>query len=109
VVVDDAGVTIEDAVDRSTPASMRFHLGPLIECLLDRNVAELSWVSMDGRPQSGRIELSGAMTWRVVRGNDKEPLGWYSPAFDRRLPTYSLEGVGEARPGEVVTTRIQKG
>ena len=49
VVVDDAGVTIEDMVDRSTPATVRFHLGPSVECVLDGNVAQLSWVSTDGR------------------------------------------------------------
>jgi len=109
VVVDDTGVRIEDTVDRSTPASLRFHLGPLIECALDGNVAHLSWLSIDGRAQSSRMELSGAMTWRAVRGDEKTPLGWYSPGFDVRLAAFTLEGEGEMGPGQVLTTWIHLG
>ena len=109
VVVHDAGVTIEDRVDRSTQATVRFHLGPTVECLLDGNVAQLSWVSTDGRAHSSRMELSGSMRWRAVRGDETEPLGWYSPVFDVRLAVFTLEGEGEMSPGEVVTTRLSFG
>ncbi len=106
VAVDDAGVTIEDVVDRASPARMRFHLGPSVECVLDGNVAQLSWVSLDGRAESSRMELSGSLTWRSARGHDAEPLGWYSPGFDVRLAAFALEGEGEMSPGEVLTTRL---
>ncbi|HEX2404215.1 MAG TPA: alginate lyase family protein, partial [Acidimicrobiia bacterium] len=109
VVVDHAGVTIEDVVDRSTSARLRFHLGPLVECALDGNVAQLSWVSADGRAESGRMDLSVAMSWRAVRGDEREPLGWYSPGFDVRVASYTLEGEGEMGPGVGVTTRLQLG
>ena len=71
VIVDDTGVRIEDTVDRSTPANLRFHLGPLVECVLDGNMAQLSWVSEDGQTQSARMELSEAMIWRAVRGDEE--------------------------------------
>ena len=106
VVVNDAGVTIEDMVDRSTPVTVRFHLGPSVNCVLDGNVAQLSWVSADGRAQSSRMELSGSMTWGAVRGDETGPLGWYSPGFDVRLAAFALEGDGEMNPGEIVTTRL---
>jgi hypothetical protein len=106
VVVDDVGVTIEDTVDRSTPAILRFHLGPLVDCVLDQNVALLSWVAADGLARSANMELSGRMSWRAVRGDERTPLGWYSPGFDVRLPSFTLEGEGELDPGEAVTTRL---
>jgi hypothetical protein len=109
VVVDDAGVTIEDMVDRSTPATLRFHLGPLVECVLDGNVAQLSWVSADGQARSARMELSGTMSWRAERGDEKKPLGWYSPGFDVRVASYTLEGEGDVDPGEAVMTRLHLG
>ena len=109
VVVDDAGVTIEDMVDRSTPAILRFHFGPLVECVLDGNVAQLSWGAADGPARSARIELSGTMSWRAVRGDERAPLGWYSPGFDVRIPSITLEGVGELDPGKAVTTRLHLG
>ena len=49
------------------------------------------------------------MTWRAVRGDETEPLGWYSPGFDVRLAAFTLEGEGEMSPGEVVTTRLSMG
>ena len=109
VVVDDARVTIEDMVDRSTPAILRFHFGPLVECVLDGTVAQLSWGAADGSARSARIELSGTMSWRAVRGDERAPLGWYSPGFDVRIPSFTLEGEGELDPGEAVTTRLHVG
>ncbi len=109
VVVHDAGVTIEDRVDRSTGAIVRFHLGPAVKCVLDGNLAQLSWVSSDGKAHSSKMELSGLMRWRAMSGDETEPLGWYSPAFDVRVATFTLEGEGEMRPGEVVTTRLWVG
>ncbi|HEU5112970.1 MAG TPA: heparinase II/III-family protein, partial [Acidimicrobiia bacterium] len=106
VVLDEAGVTIEDSVDRSTPASLRFHLGPLVECVLDGNLAQLTWASAEGQARSATMELDGAMTWRAVRGDEKAPLGWYSPGFDVRVASFTLEGAGELDPDVVVTTRL---
>ena len=88
---------------------MRFHLGPTVECVLDGNVAQLSWVSTDGRTQSSTMELGASMRWHAVRGDETEPLGWYSPGFDVRLAAFTLEGEGEMSPGEVVTTRLSVG
>lgn len=106
VVVDDAGVTIEDRVDRSSPAALRFHLGPSIDCVLEGHVARLSWVRPDGRASSARMELDGSMTWTAVRGDEEAPLGWYSPGFGIRIPAFALTGEGEVGPDQTLMTRL---
>lgn len=105
VVVNDSSVTIEDEVDRETPAISRLHLGPDIECKLDGGIARLSW-EVDGQARTATLDLPQGMTWRSVRGDEEEPLGWFSPAYDVRVPAVTLEGVGEMAPGQTLTTRL---
>ncbi len=106
VVVDDAGVTIEDTVDRPGPVVLRFHLGPSVECVLDGPLARLSWVTPGGGARSARMELDGAMTWTAVRGDEETPLGWYSPGFGVRVAAFALIGEGEVGPDQILRTRL---
>jgi hypothetical protein len=105
VFIDDGRVTVEDQVDRATSAISRFHLGPLIECVLEGHVAILTWEA-DGQAHSATMELAMAMTWRAVRGDEHQPIGWFSPTYDVRLPSFTLEGLGEIGPGQIVETRL---
>ncbi|MGH8947530.1 MAG: heparinase, partial [Acidimicrobiia bacterium] len=75
-------------------------------CVLDGHVAQLSWLGSDGRACSGRLELDEAMTWIAVRGDEKAPLGWYSPRFDVRVAAFALVGEGELGPDQILTTRL---
>jgi hypothetical protein len=52
------------------------------------------------------MELTDGMTWRVVHGDTDEILGWYSPSFDVRVPSFALEGEGEIGPGRVLKTEM---
>jgi hypothetical protein len=108
VVVDDLEVTIDDTVDRETPVISRFHLGPDVGCQLEGSLALLSWV-VDGQPRMATLELPDGLEWKSVRGDGDEPLGWFSPAYDVRVPVYTLEGIGEIGPGQALTTRLVLG
>jgi hypothetical protein len=52
------------------------------------------------------MALSDAMRWRVARGETDEILGWYSPSFDVRVPSITLEGEGEIGPGRTLETEV---
>ncbi len=106
VTLDTHGLSVEDMVDRPTRAVMRFHLGPSVECMLEGHVAQLTWPSPGGGLQRADMELTDGMTWRVVHGDTDEILGWYSPSFDVRVPSFTLEGEGEIGPGRVLKTEM---
>ena len=106
VTLHDAAITVEDAVDRPTKSVLRFHLGPSVDCVLDGHVARLTWPSSDGGLHQADMALSDAMRWRVVRGETDEMLGWYSPSFDVRVPSITLEGEGEIGPGRALETEV---
>jgi hypothetical protein len=108
VVIDDVEVTIDDTVDRETPVISRFHLGPDVDCGLEGAIAFLSW-EVDGQARMATLELPEGLEWRSVRGDEDEPLGWFSPAYDVRVPVYTLEGIGEIGPGQALTTRLVLG
>jgi hypothetical protein len=46
------------------------------------------------------------MSWRVARGETADILGWYSPSFDVRIPSFTLEGEGEIGRGRVLKTEV---
>jgi hypothetical protein len=108
VIVEGTGLTIEDRVDRPTTAISRFHLGPLVDCLLEGSVARLTW-QIGGLSRSATVHLPETMAWTAVRGDGEKPLGWFSPAFGVRLPTFTLEGRGEIIGGETLSTRLVSG
>jgi hypothetical protein len=106
VSFDDVTLTIEDVVDRPTPGVMRFHLGPSVDCVLDGRLARLTWSSSNGGLHKAHMALPAAMSWRVARGETADILGWYSPSFDVRIPSFTLEGEGEIGRGRVLKTEV---
>ena len=69
------------------PVSLCWHLGPEISCQLGGRSAFLSWTG-----GQASLSLPSELDWKVYRGDDALPAGWYSPAFDRKLPSVTLTG-----------------
>lgn len=73
--------------------SMPFHLGPEVSATLEGSRAELAWHHPDGL-RTATLELSGELAWSAHHGESEPPLGWYAPAFGKRVPTTALVGRG---------------
>jgi hypothetical protein len=84
-------------------AMLAFHLGPDVTADLDGSRARLSWVGPSGL-SAADMRLPAGLEWSAHRGESAPPLGWYSPAFGRRVPATTLVGTGPIpRLGELVT------
>ena len=53
------------------------------------------------------MELPPELAWSAVRGSLDPILGWYSPSYGAKLPTWVLVGEGVAAPGTAWNTRIR--
>jgi hypothetical protein len=78
-------------------AQLCFHLGPEVHCLLDGAQARLGW---PGRPCAATVRLDPRLEWRIHRGEDAPPRGWYSPTFGRKVPAVTLVGTGVVVAGD---------
>jgi Heparinase II/III-like protein/Heparinase II/III N-terminus len=97
---------IEDRLDSDGhhDCCLAFHLGPEVVCSLRGSAASLSW---DGGHRSATLTLPQALSWRCVRGQTDPPAGWYSPAFDVRIPAFTLLGTGRVSRGQALITILQ--
>ncbi|MGH6990208.1 MAG: alginate lyase family protein [Stellaceae bacterium] len=93
-------IEIADSIDGEGEFAVRlaYHLGPEIEARRDGNIVHLGWVALGSR-HAGRLILPDALTWMDYRGSDDPMLGWYSPAFNERVPSLSLVGSGTLKAG----------
>jgi hypothetical protein len=89
------------------PFRLAFHLGPAVEAELQGCLARLRWRGLDGSPREATLQLPEGPTWSLVRGQDGPPLGWYSPSFGVKLPTWSLIGEGICGPRTELETVVQ--
>jgi hypothetical protein len=97
---------ISDEISAVQDLRLAFHLGPDIEAELDGSTAVLSWPAATA-PGGARLELPGQLHWSLHRGETDPVLGWYSPAFGRKVPAFTLIGAGTAQPGTPLRTRLQ--
>ena len=96
---------IVDRVDGSRRARLAAGLatGPDVELSLVGSTAELKWPGPDG---TAAITLDPGLTWSGHRGEDGPPLGWYSPEFDRKVPSWVLAGTERVAAGRNVCTPV---
>jgi hypothetical protein len=73
---------------------LAWHLGPDVDVVLDGTVAELSWSAGRGRLRTARLHLPEQLAWTAHRGETTPVLGWYSPGFGQRVPSWTLVGAG---------------
>ena len=100
-------LVVEDRLDGGAhDCRLAFHLGPDVACTLDRGRAVLEWCDDHGR-WGATLTLPGELAWRCLEGQTDPPMGWYSPAFDARVPTVTLVGSGRVGDGRALTTVLQ--
>jgi hypothetical protein len=93
---DDRTLAVSDRLIGSTRHTVRlaWHLGPDVDVVLDGTVAELSWSAGRGRLRTARLHLPEQLAWTAHRGETTPVLGWYSPGFGQRVPSWTLVGAG---------------
>jgi hypothetical protein len=101
-------LVIDDRLDSdgSHDCRLAFHLGPEVVCRLRGSEATLSW---EGGRRSATLALPETLMWQCVRGQTDPPSGWYSPAFDVRVPAFALLGTGRVGGGQPLVTILQLG
>jgi hypothetical protein len=88
-------LTLADHLQARSGHSMRmcYHLGPAVDLRLSGNVAELRW-SRAGRREWATLSLPPELSWTAHRGETDPILGWYSPRFGAKVPSWTLVGTG---------------
>jgi Heparinase II/III-like protein/Heparinase II/III N-terminus len=72
---------------------LAFHLGPDIEARIVGPDVELTWP--DGTStRSATLRLPADLSWSLSRGERDPVLGWYSPRFGEKQPTWTIVGEG---------------
>jgi uncharacterized heparinase superfamily protein len=99
-------LVVEDGLegDGAHDCRLAFHLGPEVACSLRGSRASLSW---DGGRRAATLILPPRLDWVCVRGRTEPPAGWYSPAFDQRVPAFTLLGTGRVTGDQVLVTVLQ--
>jgi hypothetical protein len=89
-------LTVADHLRARGPHSVRmcYHLGPDVDVKLAGTVAELRW-SRTGRREWAALSLPEQLDWTAHRGEADPILGWYSPRFGHKVPTWTLVGRGQ--------------
>ena len=72
---------------------MAFHLGPDIEARMTERAVELTWASGTST-RAATLFLPGGLSWSLSRGASDPALGWYSPRFGKKQPTWAVIGEG---------------
>lgn len=84
--------------DPQCRARLAYHLGPEVDCRLQAATAILCWPTPVGR-RRGTLHLADTMQWTLRRGERQPIIGWYSPRFGIRQPTFTLLGEGVVGSG----------
>ncbi|MDE2352077.1 MAG: alginate lyase family protein [Alphaproteobacteria bacterium] len=100
-------LVIEDHVTCASDVScnLLFHLHPDVQCELLDNVVTLRWTA-DMTKRYLQIALPAALSWKAVSGSTDPILGWYSGAYDSKVPSITLIGKGEIRETAILCTTV---
>ena len=101
-------LVIEDRLETTGGHDCRlaFHLGPEVACTLDGHQAVLEWTGDHG-PARATLALPTGLAWRRLHGQTDPPAGWYSPAFDVRVPAVTLIGSGRVGGDQALVTVLR--
>jgi hypothetical protein len=97
---------ITDWIDAATPVPVRlaFHFAPAVQVRLHDARAELAFAG-----RSASLGLPASLAWRIHRGEQHPPLGWYSPEFGEKVPCVTLVGSGTLTAGIQLESRLRVG
>ena len=132
VTLDPRSQSLEilDEIDSAGPhlVQLVFHLGPTVQAELHDGRADLEWTEIDGTEIDGtEIDGTGAggtgprpggpgtaaraavllpaeLSWTRHHGETDPVLGWYAPAYGRRLASTTLVGQATVGPVTLRTT-----
>jgi hypothetical protein len=93
--------------DASHPVRTAFHLGPEVTAELDRNLVQLSWLSLERQLATATFLLPVGLSWTLVTGSVDPPLGWYAPTFGEKVPATTILGIGEVAHQMHLTSLLQ--
>ena len=87
---------------------LAFHLGPDVEARMTERAVELTWPSGTST-RTATLFLPDGVSWSLSRGASDPVLGWYSPRFGKKQPTWAVIGEGSCgRTGsDTYTTVLQ--
>ena len=96
-------VEIRDWVDSASPhdVALAFHLGPQVEVQLEAASALLRWPGAHAV-----LHLPPTLDWRVHRGEQNPPLGWYSNGLGHKIPTSTMVGRGRLTKAAILLTSL---
>jgi hypothetical protein len=72
---------------------LAFHLGPDVEAEMTERAVELTWPSGTAA-RTATLSLPEGLSWSLTRGASNPVLGWYSPRFGKKQPTWAVIGEG---------------
>jgi hypothetical protein len=81
---------------------LAFHVHPDVTVRLETRRAMLA---AEGRVLAV-LDLPAGLAWSAHRGEERPPLGWFSPEFGVKEACTTLVGRGVLAPGERLATRI---
>ncbi len=87
----------------TVPVELRLPLGPLVDLGWVDGVAQLSW-EHGGRALAARLVLPPELRWSANRGSIDPIDGWHSSSFGKRVPAWSIRGVGTVGLDHLLTT-----
>lgn len=101
-------LVVEDVIesDGDHACKLAFHLGPAVQCRLKGSIAHLAW-QMDGQAVGAVLTLPRQLDWTSAYGEEHPPRGWYSPAFNEKVPSVSLIGSGTAPRNQSLETILR--
>jgi len=70
-----------------------FHLGPDVEASMTETAVDLSWAT-GTTTRNATLSLPDGLSWSLSRGASDPILGWYSPRFGKKQPTWAVIGEG---------------
>ena len=91
----DRRIEIVDCLETTGRHAFRlaFHFGPDIQARMVDRTVELTW-SSGASKRRATLSLPDGPSWSLARGGTDPVLGWYSPRFGEKQPTWAVIGEG---------------
>jgi hypothetical protein len=88
---------------------MTFHLGPEVDAAIASGTVTLQWIDDRGLVQRAILSLDPSLEWSAVKGGVEPMIGWYSPGFGTKVPSWSLVGAGICNGPTALRTELRFG